>query len=150
MAHEHGPHTCYCPNCGHTLTADTGVRCNTWICPVCGTQMRALETGENRETRLSKGVAIGSSVATNSLACPVCGYPIPEPGPPYNYPESLNQVRCAYCGTISEVIQDVTVPTSVVVGLICFFAGGILMPPLLQAIKSGATALERVTRERIK
>jgi len=47
MAHEHGPHTCYCPNCNTEVTADEYVRCNTLVCPNCGatmTQPGALET----------------------------------------------------------------------------------------------------------
>lgn len=48
MAHEHGPHTCYCPSCNYELQADEYVKCNTLACPNCGTRMRAKETGEFR------------------------------------------------------------------------------------------------------
>jgi len=51
MAHEHGPHTCYCPTCGYEVTADTDLRCNTLTCPACGSRMRAKETGEFRDVR---------------------------------------------------------------------------------------------------
>lgn len=45
-AHPHGPHACYCPVCGATFVADTGVPCSTLTCPECGSTMRAVETGE--------------------------------------------------------------------------------------------------------
>ena len=48
MAHEHGAHECYCPQCGYTQTVDAYVKCNTIPCPNCGQQMRAVETGERR------------------------------------------------------------------------------------------------------
>jgi len=104
--------------------------------------MRALETGENRETRLSGGIA--TMVSTDSIACPICNYPVPAPS------VLGQQVKCAYCGTVSQSIQDITVPNSVIVGLIAFTAGAILGPSVWSAIKGGTIALERKTRERIK
>jgi hypothetical protein len=144
MAHEHGPHVCYCPNCGHSITAEANVRCNTWTCPICGSQMRALEIGENRETRLSRNTAVASKISTDSIPCPVCGYPVASPA------RVGEQVRCAYCGTISQAIRDITIPSTVVVGFISFALGAIAGPALWQAVKGGAIALERVARERIR
>jgi len=142
MAHEHGPHTCYCPNCGESVTVGVNVRCNTQECPICGSQMRAVETGDNREKRLSGGIA--TMVSTDNIACPTCNFPIAAPS------YVGEQVKCAYCGTISQAIQTITIPNSVVVGLICFTAGAVLGPSLWSALKGGTIALERMTRERIK
>jgi len=47
-AHPHGPHDCYCPNCGQVVSAGADIKCNTIPCPECQTQMRAVETGERR------------------------------------------------------------------------------------------------------
>jgi DNA-directed RNA polymerase subunit RPC12/RpoP len=146
MAHEHGPHSCYCPNCNYEFTADPYVQCNTLTCPNCGSRMRAKETGEFRENR-SNGITamkVSAAISTNSVPCPVCSYPIPAPS------YIGQQVKCAYCGSISEAIQDVTIPNTVVVGVICFAAGAILGPAFWQAVKGSATALERLSRERIK
>jgi hypothetical protein len=55
MNHAHGPHECYCPSCGCTLTVGTGEQCSAQTCPCCGQAMRALETGEYRS-----GIAQGS------------------------------------------------------------------------------------------
>ena len=48
MAHEHGPHTCYCPNCSFEKEVDAYTKCNSQTCPVCNTRMRAKDTGEYR------------------------------------------------------------------------------------------------------
>lgn len=48
MAHEHGPHECYCPSCSYTQEVEEYVKCNTVECPICGDKMRASETGELR------------------------------------------------------------------------------------------------------
>lgn len=144
MAHEHGPHVCYCPSCNIQVTADEYVRCNTIACPNCGAPMRAKETGEYREARGGIATAISAAISTTSIACPVCGYPIPEPS------YVGEHVRCAYCGSISEAIQDITIPSTVVVGFICFAVGAVVGPAFWSAVKGGATALERVARERIR
>jgi hypothetical protein len=138
MAHEHGPHTCYCPSCGGSIEVEPYIQCNTINCPQCGTRMRATETGEYRV-----GARVSASVATNSIACPVCGYPIPAPS------AIGEEVKCAYCGSISQAIQAVTIPSTVFVGFITFGLGAILGPALWEAAKGGAKALERVARERI-
>lgn len=56
MAHEHGPHQCYCPSCGYEVTAEESVKCNTLVCPRCGTPLRASETGELRVTQAVSSV----------------------------------------------------------------------------------------------
>jgi len=56
-AHEHGPHECYCPACGHTEQVAEDKRCNTLSCPVCGQRMRASETGERRSLRVGTAVS---------------------------------------------------------------------------------------------
>jgi hypothetical protein len=48
MAHEHGPHSCYCPTCNYTTEVNASVKCNTLFCPNDGTRLRAVETGEFR------------------------------------------------------------------------------------------------------
>ena len=45
----HGPHECYCVNCGYTEVVTTGMKCNSLICPVCNTRLRSSETGEYRD-----------------------------------------------------------------------------------------------------
>ena len=49
--HPHGEHICYCPGCGYEAVVGEGVRCQAQTCPVCGTQMRARNTGELRPIR---------------------------------------------------------------------------------------------------
>ena len=46
--HPHGSHSCYCPECNFTMVVETGVKCNTVVCPECGSRLRAVETGEYR------------------------------------------------------------------------------------------------------
>lgn len=150
MSRQHGPHTCYCPNCGTQVTADSYVQCKTLTCPDCGQRMRALETGEYRQTRRSGGLAatVGSSISATtvgaeSIACPVCAYPIPDPR------HEGTRVRCAYCGTISEAIaQGVTIPTWLLtlgIGLgVGIFAG----PSILASTEAGSQYLARKARER--
>ena len=84
------------------------------------------------------------STSTASISCPTCNFPIPAPS------SVGEQVRCAYCGGISEAIQGITIPSTVFVGFISFVAGAILGPAFWQAAKGGAVALERIARERIK
>jgi hypothetical protein len=56
MPHEHGPHTCYCPTCGFEEEVDAYTRCSSKSCPVCGSRMRAKETGEYRvSARIGNG-----------------------------------------------------------------------------------------------
>lgn len=147
MAHEHGPHVCYCPGCNYETTVDAYVQCNTLTCPVCGARMRAKETGEYRESRLSNGARASSvaTVTTDSLSCPVCSYPIPAPS------YVGQQVKCAYCGSISEAIaQDgVTIPTPVFVGLIAFGLGVVLGPSLIASTQAGSEWLARKARARL-
>ena len=67
-------------------------------------------------------------LATNSVSCPGCKYPIVAP----TYVGE--QVKCPYCGEISQAISQVTIPTSVVVGVLAFIAGVILGPVVHAAI----------------
>ena len=56
--HPHGAHICVCPQCEEEVTVEENIKCNTQSCPECGTQMRAKEIGERREsmtTKLSDG-----------------------------------------------------------------------------------------------
>lgn len=146
MSRQHGPHTCYCPSCGSQVTADVNVRCNTLVCPDCGQPMRALETGEYRARRTQTGIAsrISASVSTENIQCPVCGYPIPEP-------EYLGaQVRCAYCGQISESISEgVTIPTWLLWLGIGLTAGTFLGPSILASTEAGSQWMAKKARERI-
>jgi hypothetical protein len=48
MAHEHGPHECYCPLCNYEIEVEAYQKCNQLSCPLDGTRMRAVETGELR------------------------------------------------------------------------------------------------------
>lgn len=49
--HRHGEHYCYCPTCDYQMTVEEGQKCNLIECPLCGTRMRAVSTGEYRSTR---------------------------------------------------------------------------------------------------
>jgi hypothetical protein len=142
MAHEHGPHICYCPSCSHEVEVEAYVPCNTQTCPLCGTRMRAKETGEYRIS--NKVSAISASIKTASVPCPVCGYPIPEPS------YIGEQVKCAWCNSISEAIeQGVTIPTPVFVGIISFGLGVLLGPAIWATTQGGSEWLARKARERL-
>jgi DNA-directed RNA polymerase subunit M/transcription elongation factor TFIIS len=143
MAHEHGIHLCYCPNCNTKLEVDADVKCNTLTCPNCGARMRAEETGERRALIANKEVTM-VSVAANNVPCAVCNYPIPEA----TYVGQ--QIKCPWCGSINEAIAQVTIPTPVFVGLISFGLGVLLGPALLATTAAGQSWMERQIRERIK
>lgn len=64
----------------------------------------------------------------NSVSCPGCHYPIVSPA------YEGQQVKCPYCGAVSEAITQVTIPTSAVVGVLCFIAGVLLGPAVHAAI----------------
>jgi len=146
MAHEHGPHKCYCPNCNYEVEVDAYVKCNTLTCPQCGARMRAKETGEFRESVVTKvASSISTEIITKSVPCAVCSYPIPEPS------YVGQQVKCLYCGSINEAITEdgVTIPTSVFVGLICFGAGVLLGPSFWATTKGGSEWLAKKATERL-
>lgn len=85
-----------------------------------------------------------TKTSSDNIPCPVCKYPIPAPA------YIGERATCKWCGSISEAIRDITVPSTVVVGFISFALGAILGPAFWSAVKGGATALERVARERIR
>ena len=148
MAHEHGSHKCYCPDCGTEIEVGAYVKCNTQICPNCSTRMRATETGEFRSANAPITARNGNTatqVITASIPCPVCKYPIQAPT------SVGQQVKCAYCGTISEAIlqEGVTIPTPVFVGIICFGLGVVLGPSLIASTQGGSEWLARKARERL-
>lgn len=146
MAHEHGSHKCYCPNCGYEVEADAYIKCNTLSCPNCGTRMRATETGEFRSPApITTSRITATQVGTDSIPCPVCKYPIQAP-------TSIGQqVKCAYCGTISEAIlqEGITIPTPVFVGIVCFGLGVVLGPSVWATTQGGSEWLAKKARERI-
>ena len=147
MAHEHGSHKCYCPSCNYEVEADAYVKCNTLSCPNCGTRMRAKETGEFRSGNVSSVSTKQVNIETlNSIPCPVCHYPIQEPT------HVGEQVKCLYCGTVSEAIlqEGVTIPTPVFVGIICFGLGVVLGPSVWATTKGGSEWLARKASERIR
>lgn len=84
-----------------------------------------------------------STIATNSSPCAICRYPIQEA----TYVGQ--QVKCPYCGSINEAITQVTIPTPVFVGFICFAAGILLGPAILAATDTGSDYLARQIRGRI-
>jgi hypothetical protein len=74
--------------------------------------------------------------------CPDCHYPLEA-----TYPGQ--QVRCPYCGTISEAITATT-STTVLVGVLAFLAGVVIGPAFILGAKAGQEALERRVRSKIR
>jgi hypothetical protein len=143
MAHEHGPHICYCPNCSKEVEVAAWVPCNTQTCPLCGTRMRAKETGEYRISNVP--ATISTMVKTANIPCPVCGYPIPAPlyvG---------EEVKCAWCNSISTAIEQegVTIPKTVFWSLLTFGLGVLLGPAIWATTQGGSEWLARKARERL-
>lgn len=88
---------------------------------------------------------MSTEIDTESAPCAVCDFPI-------RIPTRVGEnVKCPYCGSINEAIaQGITLPTSLVVGLLCFGAGVVLGPGLLASTKSGSEWLAKQARERLK
>jgi phage FluMu protein Com len=84
------------------------------------------------------------NVAENNVPCAACNYPIPE----FTY--IGQQKKCPYCGTINEAIAQVTIPTPVFVGFVCFGLGVLFGPALLATTAGGQSWMQRQIRERIK
>ena len=84
-----------------------------------------------------------STIATHSSPCAICRYPIKEA----DYVGQ--QVKCPYCGSINEAITQVTIPTPVFVGFICFAAGVFFGPAILAATDTGSDYMARHIRGRI-
>jgi len=82
-------------------------------------------------------------ISTNNAPCSICNYPIQAPT------HEGQTVKCAYCGSINEAITQVTIPTPVFVGFICFAAGVLLGPALLAATDTGSDYLARQVRGRL-
>src|SRR4030042_2206327 len=134
MAHEHGPHKCYCPTCNAEIEVGAYVKCNTLTCAQCGTRMRAKETGEYRVA--TKEESMPNTIATENIPCAICHYPTPAP----SYVGQL--VKCVYCGSINEAIADVTIPTPVFVGFLCFGLGVLFGPALLATTAGGQSWMQ--------
>jgi ferredoxin len=128
-------------NCGLEIEVGPYIKCNTQVCPHCGSTLRATETGEYH---ISQEVSTMLEISSENIPCPTCNYPVPMPS------AVGEEVKCVYCGSISKAIRDITVPSTVVVGFITFTLGAILGPALWSAVKGGATVLERLTREHIR
>ena len=80
----------------------------------------------------------------NSVPCSNCSYPVQAP----TYVGQ--QVKCSYCSSINEAITQVTIPTPVFVGVVCFAAGVLLGPAFWVSTKAGSEWLAKRARERIK
>lgn len=52
--HPHGPHICYCPECGYEQESPAGVKCREQSCPKCNSPLRAREAGEYRQEVIRK------------------------------------------------------------------------------------------------
>jgi len=63
--HRHGEHLCYCPSpdCGYQMTVEEGQKCSLIECPLCGSRMRAVSTGEYRISQVEV-VPIGPVLLT--------------------------------------------------------------------------------------
>lgn len=77
--------------------------------------------------------------------CPICGYPVNA-----EYPGQTTQ--CAFCGTKLEatITEGVTIPTPLLVGVVCFALGIFLGPSIIASTESGSRWLEKQARERIR
>jgi hypothetical protein len=84
-----------------------------------------------------------SKTITGTISCGVCHYPIQA-----TYKGEL--IKCPYCGSINEAIGQVTIPTSLFVGVAFFLAGVFLGPSFMAATKGGSEYLARLAREHIK
>ena len=72
--------------------------------------------------------------------CAECAYPLAA-----SYPGQVE--TCPMCSTINEAIsQGVTIPTSLLVGLIAFGAGMFLGPALIASSTEGQRWLEKQIR----
>lgn len=61
--HRHGEHYCYCPTCDYQMAVEEGQKCNLIECPLCGSRMRAVSTGEYRISQ-AEAVPIGPVLLT--------------------------------------------------------------------------------------
>lgn len=79
-------------------------------------------------------------IADQSSPCGTCGFPITAP-------TSVGQIaKCPYCHTINKSINDITIPTSFVVGVITFTLGVLLGPALLSTMPELARRLSSATK----
>lgn len=141
MAHEHGPHKCYCPECNYETEVGAYVKCNSLVCPSCGARLRARETGALRSASVTaRSRSIATKIGTASIACPICKYPIPEPT------SVGEQVKCSYCGAISEAITQGDINPALV-GIVCFGLGVILSSAVKSFTKAGSEWLDRKARQ---
>mgnify|MGYP001034948466 CR=1 FL=1 len=77
-------------------------------------------------------------------SCPVCSYPLKT------IAKGTTTV-CAYCGTpLESIAQDVSIPTPVFVGVLCFFGGMLFGPSLIAGTSEGRGWLEEQTRKAIR
>lgn len=83
------------------------------------------------------------SETLSSTPCPVCNYPIQAPT------HVGQQVKCPYCQSINEAIAQVTIPTPVFVGIICFGLGVLLGPSVWATTQGGSEWLAKKARERL-
>ena len=80
-----------------------------------------------------------------SAPCSICQYPVSISGLAVG-----DEVRCPYCGGISQVISEVSTGSAVLAGVIGFIVGVVVGPSFLLGIKAGQEALERKARSHIR
>jgi uncharacterized paraquat-inducible protein A len=80
------------------------------------------------------------NINAQSSPCGICGFPITAPA------VEGQTAKCPYCGTINKAIQDITIPTSFIVGVITFTLGVFLGPVLLSAMPELARKLSSATK----
>lgn len=72
--------------------------------------------------------------------CPVCGYPLEA--------YKGDEVSCPYCSS-SLIAQDVSIPSPVIIGLVCFGLGILLGPTLIASTEEGSKWLARQVKTKL-
>jgi hypothetical protein len=84
------------------------------------------------------------TLTTESIPCPRCRYPVQAP----SYVGQT--VKCPYCGTINEAIEQVPTSTTVLACILVFIVGCFVGPAVIVSSKGGQEWLEKKAREHFK
>ena len=76
-----------------------------------------------------------TEIATDSIPCPVCHYPVRKPT------SVGQQVKCLYCNTISEAITQITTSKAILIGIFSFLGGTLFGHAALVSARGGSEYL---------